>query len=47
MNADTSQYWYFKVRQELSKLVARPSDLDQGSIFFVIKLKLSGLLFCL
>ena len=33
MNVDTSQYWYFKVREELSKLVARPSELDQGQFF--------------
>ena len=37
MNADTSQevrqVSSCLVRQELSKLVARPSELDQGSIF--------------
>ena len=28
--ADTSRYWYFKLREELIKLGAKPCQLDQG-----------------
>ena len=31
---DASRYWYLKVREELCKLGARPSKLDQGVFYF-------------
>ena len=41
--ADASQYWYLKVREELCKLGARSSQLDQGLITFRNQTKIVGI----
>ena len=41
---DASQYWYLKVREELCKLGARPSKLDQRVFYFSKNNKIIGVI---
>ena len=44
--ADASWYWYLKFREELIKLGARPSQLDQGELIWSINSKPVGIMVC-
>ena len=44
--ADASQYWYLKFREELIKLRAKPSQLDQGVFIWSINNKPVGIMVC-
>ena len=44
--ADASRYWYLKFREELIKLGAEPSQLDQGVFIWSISRKLEGIMVC-
>ena len=41
--ADASWYWYLKVREELCKLGARPSQVDQGLFIFHNQTQIVGI----
>ena len=42
--ADAPRYWYLKVKEELCKLGARPSQLDQGIFIFHNQIEIIGII---